>query len=151
MSDLRIRRMKTADLEAVYNLNCQVFPEPWSRQSFSAELAEKQKSLLHVAYLDGNLAAYSSCCLLGNEAELMHLAVAPNRRRCGIADKLLHHVSDTVYQSGVDTLYLEVRNSNCAARSLYEKHGFEAVGQRPGYYALDSEDAVLMRKFLKEG
>ena len=68
-----------------------------------------------------------------------------------IAKKLLHHVTDVMCQSGVDTLYLEVRNSNYAARDLYEKHGFEAVGRRPGYYAADSEDAVLMRKFLKEG
>ena len=48
-------------------------------------------------------------------------------------------------------LTLEVRQSNAAAIALYEKHGFQRAGLRPGYYQHPREDAVIMtREFPKE-
>ena len=41
---------------------------------------------------------------------------------------------------------LEVKESNMAARNLYEKLGFEIRGIRKKYYIEDNEDALIMWK-----
>ncbi len=76
------------------------------------------------------------------EAEILNLAVAPGHRRRGVASRLL---APLLQRRGV-TWYLEVRESNRAARRLYEKLGFRDVGRRPLYYRDTSEAAVVMRK-----
>ena len=57
-------------------------------------------------------------------------------------------MSSEVVEAGVRALYLEVRESNSAARALYESLGFEQVGRRRGYYQYPSEDALLLRRDL---
>jgi ribosomal-protein-alanine N-acetyltransferase len=51
-------------------------------------------------------------------------------------------------QMGISLLTLEVRVSNSAAQSLYEKFGFEKAGIRPGYYEKPRENAWIMTKNL---
>ena len=51
---------------------------------------------------------------------------------------------------GAAVLQLEVRESNFAARRLYEKNGFEIVGKRKNYYEKPAEDAILMSKFFQK-
>jgi ribosomal-protein-alanine N-acetyltransferase len=45
---------------------------------------------------------------------------------------------------------LEVRPSNAAARSLYEKLGFKVLWVRQNYYSNPREDALIMGKFLSQ-
>ena len=79
------------------------------------------------------------------EAELVRIAVSPAWRRKGQGASLLRHSQAVLARMRIHTLYLEVRVSNCAARSLYEKEGWTAIGLRRGYYR-DGEDAALYRK-----
>jgi ribosomal-protein-alanine N-acetyltransferase len=74
--------------------------------------------------------------------EILNLAVAPSNRRKGIAKALvsasLEHVCGNVF--------LEVRESNLAARQLYESIGFKEVNRRPQYYS-DSQEAAIVMNF----
>lgn len=81
------------------------------------------------------------------EAELVRIAVEPDYRRQGLAHELLKASLAGLSRMGVQVLHLEVRVSNKAARSLYEKDGWVYQGVRKGYYR-DGEDAALYRRDL---
>jgi ribosomal-protein-alanine N-acetyltransferase len=81
---------------------------------------------------------------LAPEWELENLVVAPTARRKGIGKGLLEALLAPARETN-SSVFLEVRESNTAARALYENAGFEQTGRRPSYYASPSEDAILYR------
>jgi ribosomal-protein-alanine N-acetyltransferase len=84
--------------------------------------------------------------LYGEEGEIADLAVAPAARRLGVGGLLLDRVVAEAMESGVRALYLEVRESNSAARALYHSRGFDTVGRRRRYYQRPAEDALVLRR-----
>ena len=78
------------------------------------------------------------------EWELENLVVASAARRQGLGKRLLKALLHAARQTN-SSVFLEVRESNAAARALYEKAGFEPTGRRPAYYASPLEDAILYR------
>ena len=70
--------------------------------------------------------------------------MAPDRRRRGIARRLLAEGLAQARELGAALAWLEVRTSNLAAQALYESFGFREVGRRPGYYEDTREDAILL-------
>jgi ribosomal-protein-alanine N-acetyltransferase len=80
-----------------------------------------------------------------NEGEILNLAVAAPHRGHGIARALVERALTRLGELGVATVYLEVRESNLAARTLYDRIGFREVGRRRGYYRRPREDAVLLQ------
>jgi ribosomal-protein-alanine N-acetyltransferase len=86
--------------------------------------------------------------VLGIEGEIADIAVAPDARGQGIGGVLLDRATLGLHQAGVRTLYLEVRESNHAARRLYESRQFGQVGRRKGYYQHPAEDALVLRRDL---
>jgi ribosomal-protein-alanine acetyltransferase len=85
---------------------------------------------------------------VASEWELENIAVARAFQSQGVAKRLLNALSDQAQQAGSESIYLEVRESNTAARNLYEKAGFAQTGRRKAYYSNPHEDAVLYRKSL---
>jgi ribosomal-protein-alanine N-acetyltransferase len=151
---LTIRRCVPADLERVALIERVSFSDPWSFETFSAALA-----LPHLRFLVAeevgrgggsggsapSLVGYVVALVVADEGEIADVAVAPAARRRGIARLLLERMTANVVEAGVRALYLEVRESNAAARALYHSLGFEQVGRRRGYYVNPSEDALLLR------
>jgi ribosomal-protein-alanine N-acetyltransferase len=88
---------------------------------------------------------------LGDEAELMNIAVKSGSRRHGAGGALLAAAIENARASGIGQIYLEARASNAAAMGLYGKHGFRSVGRRRDYYDAPREDAVIMKKTLAPG
>jgi ribosomal-protein-alanine N-acetyltransferase len=80
------------------------------------------------------------------EWELENIVVAPAARRKGLGRQLLEALFATARQTESQSLFLEVRESNAAARRLYEKAGFEQSARRKAYYAGPAEDAILYRR-----
>jgi ribosomal-protein-alanine acetyltransferase len=81
---------------------------------------------------------------LGEEAEILDLAVHPNHRRQGHATFLLRNFLQHMWQSAAKKIFLEVRESNAGAIALYKKFGFQLFGRRPNYYRNPEESALLM-------
>ena len=71
---------------------------------------------------------------VGEHSELLNLIVAPFCRRRGLAKVLLHRLIDDAERQGCDSVFLEVRDNNDAAISLYHDLGFTLVNRRHGYY-----------------
>jgi ribosomal protein S18 acetylase RimI-like enzyme len=79
---------------------------------------------------------------------LENIVVAPAARRKGLGKKLLAALVAAAKETNSAAVFLEVRESNAAARTLYETEGFEPTGRRKFYYTNPGEDAVLYRRTL---
>ena len=86
---------------------------------------------------------------LAPEWELENIVVAPAARRTGVGRKLVDALIAAARETNSECVFLEVRQSNSAARALYEQCGFTAQGRRKSYYSNPSEDAVIYRLSLR--
>ena len=80
-----------------------------------------------------------------DEWEIENVVVSPELRRRGIASSLVGEILREARRAGAASVLLEVRESNSAARQLYERLGFSGAGRRPGYYRDPVEDALVLR------
>ena len=137
--------MDAVHVSAVAALERVCFTDPWSEKSVSDEL--KNPLSLWLVALEGDcLAGYVGSQSVMGESDMMNVAVAPAFRRKGIAEKLVNELVAQLTKAGNHCLSLEVRASNEAAISLYQKLGFTQVGRRPKYYRNPREDALILRK-----
>jgi len=95
---------------------------------------------------DGRLAGYIVMWFLVDEAEIANLAVSPDARGRRVGALLLDAAIADAERRGIGTFFLEVRDSNRAARALYESRGFEEIARRRRYYRAPVEDALVMRR-----
>jgi ribosomal-protein-alanine N-acetyltransferase len=91
----------------------------------------------------GVLVAYLAFSMIADEMEILNLAVLPEFRRRGIARRLLDAVLHISRRRGMKKGFLDVKESNTPAISLYEDYGFVQVGRRKRYYPDTKEDALL--------
>ncbi len=111
-------------------------------QAGSAEASQWTPETCVVAECDSQVAGFvATRAVAADEFEILNLAVAPEFRRRGVALALLSHVMER----GDGTWFLEVRESNGAARALYRKAGFQEVGKRQNYYSEPAGNAIVMR------
>ena len=152
------RIVRVADLEAVVEIERACFGDPWSSESFESSMEPQRMRFLVAEGVEGNAAenpppsgeprilGYVVALLLFDEAEIANLAVAPWARRRGIGGLLLDRMSADLATGGVQSVYLDVRESNAGARALYMSRSFEEVGRRRGYYRHPAEDALLLMR-----
>ena len=141
-----VRGMRKADLDEILWIEEASFGSPWSRASFEAEL-RKEYSTCRVAVAVGRVVGYIVVWYVVDEIHIANVAVHPDWRRQGVAERLISRVLEE--GEGFFWVGLEVRSSNRAARALYRKLGFREVGIRRQYYVQEREDAVLMAKRLE--
>ncbi len=138
----RIRRLAYGDLARVVAIERRAFPAPWSLPMFLLELS-KPGGVALAAEEDGEVIGYLICSRFDEDWHVMNVAVAPHRRRRGVARALLGGLLECLGDPQA-RLTLEVRVSNAGARALYESFGFLAAGIRPRYYSDNGEDALVM-------
>lgn len=138
---MAIRRLAYGDLPAVISIERRSFPSPWSLAMFVLELS-KPSGICLAASADDELFGYLVCSRYDQVWHLMNVAVAPERRRAGVARGLIGRL----LEEGGERLpfTLEVRVSNRAAIAMYEQLGFRRAGVRPRYYRDNGEDALIM-------
>ncbi len=139
---IRIRRLTYADLSRVVAIERRAFPAPWSLPMFLLELS-KAGGVPLAAEEEGEVIGYLVCSRFDEDWHVMNVAVAPHRRRRGVARALLTALIERIGDPQA-RLTLEVRVSNVGARALYESLGFLAAGIRPRYYSDNGEDALIM-------
>ena len=145
MSNVVIRKMRPEDLPEVCAIERDNFSLPWSENSFRESL-EKDYTVFLVALTEGEVAGYVGCYCVAGTGEITNVAVKASHRRKGIGGMLL----EKLYEEGsaLDTCeyFLEVRESNEAAITLYNRQGFVKEGIRKNFYEKPVENAVIMFK-----
>jgi [ribosomal protein S18]-alanine N-acetyltransferase len=82
---------------------------------------------------------------IDHECEIENIAVSGAARRRGLGTRLLGEFLELIQRQGVREIWLEVRESNLAARALYEKWAFVEAGRRKAYYEDPAEDALILK------
>ena len=142
-----VQAAQFADLQDIALLEQQCFADPWSH-SLLLESWQQPNTHFFVAKIQNEVVGYVGVMTVLESADLLNLAVAEKYRRQGIAVALLQQVESFLQQLKVEVLHLEVRNSNVAAITLYERLGFCRIAQRPRYYA-DGETAAIYEKAIQ--
>ena len=148
LTKLVLKRATPADLPDVVALERACYSDPWPASAF-ASLPENDRVFFGVARVERRLMGYVVAWYVMDEGELANLAVAPGDRGQGIGRTLLDAMLADAASRGTAQVYLEVRDSNAAARQLYTSRGFEEVGRRKQYYRSPTEDALILRRSLK--
>ena len=137
-----VATMQDVNALAVVDSQCFQGGEAYSKSSFEGELAEKSKHYI-VAKFAGLVIGYVGLQTLGDELNLLKIAVLPQYRNLGVGFKLMQLSFDYKKENNLQNYFLEVRESNQKAIKLYKKFGFKLQSKRERYYS-DDETALVM-------
>lgn len=142
--------MQEEDIPFVLEIENLSFSIPWHEAAFRGEIGNFPFSMpfaiVHKA--QKKVIGYIILWNLREEVQISNFAVHPSHRRMKIGERVLRRVLTEIQKQGAKYVFLEVRPSNAAARSLYGKLGFRVVKSRKDYYSLPTEDALIMGKWL---
>lgn len=146
----RLRDARASDLDAIDRLEGASFSpaDRFPRRTLSRAIRNETASVV-VAELNEIIAGYVLLLFRkgATAARLYSLAIAPGARGQGAARALVDAAAAKALDRGCARLRLEVRQSNLAARRLYERAGFTLIATKPGYYE-DGETALQMEMRL---
>ena len=151
--DYLIRSATAQDVAAITRLERESSTAAhWTERQYESRLGDPSLSerLILVAWLETSTAILGFLVArhVSREWELENIVVASEAHRRGIGTALLAELLSHAHAG--DAVFLEVRESNSAARGLYAKLGFEESGRRRAYYSNPPEDAVLYRKTMQD-
>jgi ribosomal-protein-alanine N-acetyltransferase len=131
----------TPDLAAIHT---QSFLRPWTDGEFANLVQDPMNLCLGLrknGYAPVRAFIIIRRVINAGEAEVLTIAVDERKQRRGLGYKLLDEAIRRLNVDALESLFLEVGESNRAARRLYDRLGFEIVGERPGYYPANTTDA----------
>ncbi|MGL4242505.1 MAG: ribosomal protein S18-alanine N-acetyltransferase [Beijerinckiaceae bacterium] len=133
---LVIRQAEMTDAPVIANLHAQSFDRPWGLMEFERMLAEENIAAHVAAAATGGdrPEGFVLSRIAADEAEVLSIAVAPERRGEGVGRRLLEAHREVLLLSRVRVLFLEVEDSNVSALALYARQGFREVSRRQAYY-----------------
>lgn len=131
-------------IKDIARLEALCFSEPWSEEGILE--AYRLGTKFFIAENSKQLMGYIGIKAVIDEGYITNVAVYPQYRGIGVATALINKVFDFAKEKGLSFVSLEVRASNTAAVSLYEKTGFKEEGRRKDFYRLPREDALIMTK-----
>ena len=139
-----IRVMTVEDLDQVMLLELACFSVPWTQESFKKELTENKLAHYIVIEEENQIVGYGGVWYIVDEGHITNVAIHPDHRKKGLGKQLVDAMKDMAIQNEIILMTLEVRVSNVAAITLYERMGFLEAGIRPKYYTDNQEDALIM-------
>lgn len=145
MCDWQIRKMCEQDIDEVEHIEKEIFSVPWSAKSF-LDACKNENNIYLACIIDGEVAGYCGLWTVLGEGNITNMAVSHKHRRKGIGRALMQEMEKRGREKEVSVFFLEVRESNSAARALYEGLGYEQIGVRKRFYEKPVESAVIMSK-----
>ena len=143
--NLKLKPLTTKNLYEMVALDKICFGGLWSWETYEKELSSSNCKLLGIFSNSCSeyLLAMGCFWVILEEAHITILAVNPQYQRQGLGQTLLYFLLKIAVDYSLERATLEVRISNLAAISLYQKFGFKIAGRRPKYYQ-DGEDALIL-------
>lgn len=156
--EIRVRAMTIPDLDRVMEIASRLPRAPhWPREIYEGALNPQRKPVriaLVAEFSDdptrgnGQVIGFCIAALVPPEAEIETIAVATECQRSGVARCLMELIFVQLKHFLITEVILEVRESNRAARTLYDSLGFTSGGRRRRYYADPEEDALILHRTL---
>jgi len=149
---LTVRPAHIDDLDAIVEIERVSFSDAWSEASFQSLIGRSEVTFVVATSADDNaeeIQGYVVATFAADQGEIANLAVRPELRRAGHASRLLDFVHREAVRRAVTSMWLEVRESNHAARALYSAHGYREMGRRARYYEDPLEDALVLSRDIQ--
>lgn len=140
---LSFRLCEEKDLPTVMEIDGESFFDPWSLAAWHREL-ENPIALWIVEELGQRVIGYAGIWNVAGEAQVMRVAVKKSLRNRGLGLALTKALIQKAWEAKAEAVTLEVRESNLAAQTVYQRCGFKSCGVRPNYYEDTHEGAVIM-------
>ena len=147
---IKYRLASLKDFDEVQKIENECFIEPYSTEDLHYEFEKNPVNKIIVAESDGKVVGFIDFLITFNSSTIMQVAVTKEFRKNGIATQLLSEMEKSFPKNIddiVETITLEVRESNEAAKNLYLKNGYKIVVVKEHYYK-DGENAIYMLKRL---
>jgi ribosomal-protein-alanine N-acetyltransferase len=145
-----LRPAVESDASQVAEIERSCFADPWSEESFRRLLGVPPAIFLVALFPpDKAVVGYVIAFAVGEDAEILNVAVDVKFRGRGLAGQMLDAALIEMGARGVRSAFLEVRESNSAARALYKSRAFIEIGRRSNYYRRPVEDALVLRRSLQ--
>ncbi len=141
--------MREEDLDEVEAIEKASFSIPWSRNSIK-DAMNTPDNVYIVCEEDGHIAGYCGMWTVLGEGNIVNVAVGEAYRRRGIGREMMDSLIERGLEKQVDIFFLEVRQSNEAAKHLYESAGFKNIGLRKNFYEKPCEDACVMSRIISK-
>ncbi|MDO4960377.1 MAG: ribosomal protein S18-alanine N-acetyltransferase [Eubacteriales bacterium] len=133
-------------LRQIAGIDESIFPgNPWGTESLAGSAKADYDHLTAVVGTEGGRAAAFGLIRCFDDAEVIRIAVEPDKRRRGLGSIILADMLGEAAKRGITNIFLEVRSANTPAIELYKKAGFVTEGVRRGYYHEPKDDALIMR------
>lgn len=146
---LKVQVLGQEDMLELIRLEKQCFSSPWGEKEYTGAFASPH--FMACGFFSGSLLlAFISTQVLPGEMEIWNIGTDPQYRRQGLGKQVLTFALAEAKRRGAGHSFLEVREQNTAALSLYNKLGFRVTGRRKSYYADTKEDAICMTLDFKE-
>ena len=140
----KVRAFRSSDESAISEiLRASAEAAQWPTESY-ADLAKSPGGLFLVCEANAQVIGFVAARQAADEAEILNIAVHRDFRRKGVASAVLLAALDAFRRSAIAQVFLELRESNLPARTLYDRHGFVPTGSRKSYYINPTEDAICM-------
>lgn len=140
---MKIKKLDKADVSDIYEIEKSCFAKPWEKSVIEGTVA--QKNYIYFGAYDGDtLIGYGSAAVIHKECYVNRIAVISSSRKQGAGSAVVSAIVDYCKAECDEFVSLEVRKSNAAAIALYQKHGFEKVGERRDFYENPTENALIM-------
>lgn len=131
---LHIEPAQAGDADAAARLHAAGFHRGWPREEFAAYITGEGTPVYVACDARRKIAGFSMLRHLGDDVELITIAVDNKWRKKGVGGALMRAMLDDLLMSPARRLVLEVAADNAAALRLYGKFGFKRIGERQGYY-----------------
>lgn len=142
MKNITISKAMPEHIDTVFTLESEYYNDPFSKETLQNFSADPHAIFLCAADGEGSPVGHIVGYISADECEIYTVAVSSAYRGRGIGYELVKNFILTAYDRSVKTIFLEVRQSNYMAASLYEKAGFTNTGVRRFYYDNPTEDAL---------
>lgn len=143
MENLTVSLFEKEDIPSLVQIEEEEFSTPFKEKDFLS-IYESDISSVLVAKVDGEVVGYVSFTVIIDECQIINFATKNEIKRHGVGKSVMKALISHCQGLGVIKCFLEVRVSNQAAISLYEKFGFVRVGISKGHFSAPREDAILM-------
>ena len=136
-------------IDQVYAIELYSNPTPWSKKIFHKIL--ESRSLSFVIKLEDQVIGFCMANRVLDECHLQNITVAKEYRRQGLGQFMMDILIKRMRLADLNSVLLEVRKSNHAAQSFYEKSDFERLSERKDYYKTENgkENAIIMHRILR--
>ncbi len=148
MNDIVFSEVSQEDFSEIYAIEKAAYPIPWSEKTMRSMFMGNEYKIKMTNY--DKIIGYVFVMIVLDEATILNITVAPEHQGKGLGKCLLRYVKTELEQKKITSVFLEVRESNIAALSLYEAEGFHEIDVRKGYYPTVNgrENAIIMACML---